>query len=962
MSRSLPALALVVAVFAGGCFVLDRVAALLPGSVVGAATRPDVEGSPGAGFVRVSGVGSSLVRTGDAEGAFVVAGLNTGRLDLRLVDDVDGDGWADRGRDVSVLIADDFGAGSRGSVDVGVLPLLGTFGLRGVALPPAVLDDSQVIRVYALRGRCVGVGGDVSASNVGDGACDNVLDRLEHGVDGEAAVDDTGAWQLTRLVAGHVDIVAVLQQKNADGTLGAVIDVVGPLPFTGTATNENAEPVNANLSIVFDGVAPPIVPVQLSLSGAVKSDAFAVITPLGTAVPACASIDRDGVDVVEIAAGNNSVLISVPAGACSVVVCDGDARGSASSFVAVPGEQTARWPIVMLDDDSRCPLDPADLNDVTRDCDGDNVGGLPLSTIAALRERCALECFADETRPFDALGAAIGGRTCTVDDRVYDCDDDADGQPDVTEPAACIGANRGHDLDGDGLCSIVDSFPYCAANTAAACPAGDEEITPRVPSAGNGVVRGPVGAVVTITAGDNSVDVSIATASTDNGETLVYGEAAFALAGIDSETLTITPGTAVPGLVCGVVRSSPLVIGCEHGFDHLTGIGTFNDGAEVAVGGLDDDEGRYVAFASAAAIAGNTNDARQIFWRDRGTGVTLLISAVGGVASTASNVEPTISADGLSVAFTSSAVLVGDDTNGRDDIYLWRAAAPDVLERISIAADGTQGDGVAANASLNIDGSAVAFTSTSSTLSLGVRGTSTFNVFHKDLDDGIITLLSASSGTGVGGDVPAISHDGRRVAFWSFSSAIVANDQNGIWDIFVADLDDVTRRISVTSAGGEREQANDGISTIFAPAISGDGRFVGWSSTASNIVGDDDNGTVEDVFVTELASGKVIRASAGSIADSPRGQNERVSFSADGRFVVFTSGDTAFGPVVVRDLSSEAVTSILPRDVNGVGVPVISANGSCVVVGSATALDPRIASSGIFAVFTGLAPSWWSAR
>ena len=969
MSRRFTTLAVVVVACTVGCFALDRVASLAPGSVVGRATRPDVDGSPGAGFVRVSGVGSNLVRVGDAEGVFVVGDLGPGRLDLRLVDDVDGDGWPDRGRDVSVFVANDLGS-ALGAVDVGALALGGTFGLRGTSAP--VVDDSRVVRIYALRGRCAVGTGDASGSDLGDGACDdNVLSRFEHGVDGEAAADDTGAWQLTRLVAGRIELVAVLYEKNADGSLGAVVDVAGPFAVNGTATDLNDPPRDANVTIAFDEVLPPPVDVQLSLSRPVAAAAFAVVSDVGTALPGCDSA-RDAVDgiagtfIVEIAAGASGAVASVPVGAHTVLVCDGDTRGVASSFVAVPTASTTLWPIVMLDIDA-CPFDPADPDPATRDCDRDDVDGIPLATFEALRGACARECFPDASQPFDSLGAALGARTCTVDDVVYDCDDDSDGQADVTEPVSCIGAGRGHDLDGDGLCSIVDSFPYCAANTAAACPAGDEAITPRVPVIAAGVLRGPVGAVVTIAAGDNSVAVIIASAATDNGQTLVYGEAAFVLAGIDSTPVTITPGDAVPGLVCAPVSSLPLVIGCEHGFDQLTGVGTFFDGSEVAVGGHndDDDEGRYVAFASAAAVAGNTGGVRQVFWRDRGTGVTLLVSAIDGVAGTARSEEPAISADGLTVAFTTTGALVADDTNGTSDIYLWRVANPDVLERVSVAADGTEGDGIASTASLNADGTVAAFASSSSTISAGVTGTSTVNVFRKALVTGVVTLLSASitDGSGVGGLAPALSHDGNRIAFWSFSSAIVSSDQNGIWDIFVSDvaIGDVTR-VTLNADGTERAQGNDGASTVNVPAISGDGRYVGWSSTVDTIVADDDNGSVKDVFVTEIATGRIVRASAGGIADSAPGNEARVAFSADGRFIVFTSADTAFGPVVVRDLITNTVTPILTGDVNAVGLPAISARGAYVVVGSATALDPRVPSTGIFAAFTGLAPSWWAAR
>ena len=90
-ARAVPLFVLAGIGFADG-FDLNRTANLETGSVVGKALRPDVDGRPGAAFVKVSGSGTNLARVGDTDGAFVVGGLPGGRLDLRLFDDVDGDG------------------------------------------------------------------------------------------------------------------------------------------------------------------------------------------------------------------------------------------------------------------------------------------------------------------------------------------------------------------------------------------------------------------------------------------------------------------------------------------------------------------------------------------------------------------------------------------------------------------------------------------------------------------------------------------------------------------------------------------------------------------------------------------------------------------------------------------------------------------------------------------------------
>jgi hypothetical protein len=97
--------------------------------------------------------------------------------------------------------------------------------------------------------------------------------------------------------------------------------------------------------------------------------------------------------------------------------------------------------------------DPCDDGKGGRDCDHDGLPGLALPAnpldasdpVYQQYKTCAAECA-------DKLGPALVGATCTVDNKKFDCDDDGDGQPDVTEDPACLGPGLGTDWDGDGLC------------------------------------------------------------------------------------------------------------------------------------------------------------------------------------------------------------------------------------------------------------------------------------------------------------------------------------------------------------------------------------------------------------------------------------------------------------------------------------------------------------------------------
>jgi N-acetylglucosamine-6-sulfatase len=151
------------------------------------------------------------------------------------------------------------------------------------------------------------------------------------------------------------------------------------------------------------------------------------------------------------------------------------------------------------------------------------------------------------------------------------------------------------------------------------------------------------------------------------------------------------------------------------------------------------------------------------------------------------------------------------------------------------------------------------------------------------------------SGSGTQGNapssVPALSANGRHVVFVSIASTLVAGDTNGATDVFVRDVTTNTvERLSVPAAGGQSDGPSD------LPAISADGRYVAFESTATNLVPDDTNGT-SDVFVRDRQAGTTERISFASDGRQGTGRYERASISGDGRYVAFTStGGGALDP------------------------------------------------------------------
>ncbi len=268
--------------------------------------------------------------------------------------------------------------------------------------------------------------------------------------------------------------------------------------------------------------------------------------------------------------------------------------------------------------------------------------------------------------------------------------------------------------------------------------------------------------------------------------------------------------------------------------------------------------------------------------------------------------SPALSADGRYVAFVSSASnLVAGDTNGIADVFV-RDLVAGTTERVSVSSAGVQGNldsGTGAPA-ISADGRFVAFASASSNL-VADDTNHVRDVFVRDRTLGTTERVSLATGDVQANDasfLPAISADGRFVAFGSEATNLVANDTNGRVDVFVRDREMAkTGRVSVSASG---KQANGTSDVGFAAAgISADGRFVVFLSFAPNLVPGDRDG-VADVFVRDRAlakTGMVSVSSSGALANS--GSWSPPAISADGRFVVFASGASNLVPGDTNNLS-----------------------------------------------------------
>lgn len=306
------------------------------------------------------------------------------------------------------------------------------------------------------------------------------------------------------------------------------------------------------------------------------------------------------------------------------------------------------------------------------------------------------------------------------------------------------------------------------------------------------------------------------------------------------------------------------------------GVGAHGASGEPSISG----DGRYVAFESTADnLGGNVpayRDGPLIFVRDRAGGATWCASP-----SATGNCDvdyvwwPSISADGRYVVFDSNFALTADDTDdvARADVYLYDMDTGDVALLTPTPQLLHEWD-EAYDADISGDGRYVAFqlrANNSWLLGLLDRQAGTLTRFPLNPDGFPFQARS---------DEPAISADGRYVAFAHAGDTLLPADNNGVADVFVYDrLDASVERVSVAADGSEADAASG------QPAISGDGRYVAFV-TAAALVAEDSNGA-RDVYRRDRLTGTTAWVSR-NVADLGA-DSFAPTLSGDGRFVTFES-------------------------------------------------------------------------
>ncbi|MFJ8028764.1 TolB family protein [Streptomyces sp. NPDC096311] len=345
--------------------------------------------------------------------------------------------------------------------------------------------------------------------------------------------------------------------------------------------------------------------------------------------------------------------------------------------------------------------------------------------------------------------------------------------------------------------------------------------------------------------------------------------------------------------------------------------------------------GRYIAFVSAAAnlVRGDTNGVADVFVHDLRTGRTQRV-AEGPATGVA------LSGDGRDVVFATTAALTEDDDNGLDDIYLYDRRTHRT-ERVSHGhPDAPPRSRLNYSPAISANGRIVAYTTATPDAAPGdTNGRDDVIVHDRRTGKNELVQYRTDGTLGDGDSLSAsLSADGRQVAFETADQLDPNHDWTHARNVYVRDrLKGTTEQISRPTRFVYKESS-------FDSSISANGRMFAFSSNVASLVPDDTN-KVTDVFAFDRKTQTTVRVSTAADGTQADGVSAAASLSGDGRRVAFVSAATNLVPGDTNGLADVFVKDLRTGAVERVSVAADGTEADRPAVGSTSLSDHRIAFS-----------------
>lgn len=318
-------------------------------------------------------------------------------------------------------------------------------------------------------------------------------------------------------------------------------------------------------------------------------------------------------------------------------------------------------------------------------------------------------------------------------------------------------------------------------------------------------------------------------------------------------------------------------------------------------------DGFYQSFQSAAKnlVPGDgRTHGLDVFAVDRrnpaGTLVRVSTSSTGGDANGDSHFS-SLSNSGEEVAFDTLATNIRPGGNRSGAIFVrWlksmNGRAAGTVEEIDVTPAGASGNGSSGRPSISADGRYVTFNSTASDL-LGVRRGGS-NIFVRDLVTNTTKLVSnGASGAGGGASFrPIISSDGNEITWQSNASNYGPTDTNGVPDAYASANPFLVSNPPVQLVSANLAGTDAGNAASQRPFVSGNGRYVGFQSSATNLTGDAVKAGILNIYVRDLTTNRTTLISKRYDGTLTSASTDRITLNYDGSVAGFVSNDHAIVP------------------------------------------------------------------
>ena len=357
------------------------------------------------------------------------------------------------------------------------------------------------------------------------------------------------------------------------------------------------------------------------------------------------------------------------------------------------------------------------------------------------------------------------------------------------------------------------------------------------------------------------------------------------------------------------------------------------------------DDGQFVVFES------GTNDTGVIQRYSLKTGLTDVIytNAVGTYSCNHFR-SVDMSSDGRRVAFVGNT-----DTSGTTScVFVWDAQSGVATLVNTNLAGVVPTNSVSDCPTIDSTGRWLTYFCTATNLTTNVLA-GDFHLYVQDLQAGTITLVDAgTNGAGLTKDLlsaPRLTPDGHFIAFDSTDADLVANDNNCAYDVFVNDLTADTNEMISVRHPTLPEHTSSGASVGSVFSISATGHYLAFSEKADGLLPAGYTNAYRGVFVRDQFSGTNILVSVDTNGfGGADGWSFEPSISGDGRYVAFTSGADN---LVAGDTNS--AQDVFVRDLQNGITTLVSMNAGGTGPGNAASYSPMISSGGRYVLFRSLA-------